>query len=74
MVAPNGQALVKGRVIFVTLLPGQNAVTVNVKASSGGVSHPQKIDIGPLLAGGLDEAKAIQWVLQVAIAAMNGAD
>ncbi|MGJ7533898.1 MULTISPECIES: hypothetical protein [unclassified Variovorax] len=37
-------------------------MSVSVKAPSGKVSHPQKVDVTPLLNGGLTEVQALEWV------------
>lgn len=74
MVAPNRQSLVNKHEIHVSLLPGQEAVSVTVRSPLGKLSHPQKVNIKPLLAGGLTEVEALEWAIRLVGIALEMTD
>ena len=65
MAIPNQQRFVNGKVIIVTLAPGQEAVFLTV-GPVGSPSHPDKVSIKPFLSGGLNESQAILAVMDIA--------
>lgn len=69
MVAPNTQAVVGNKRLVVQAVPNTTTFAVFIEHRG-----PSKIDIEPLLKGGLDERQALEWVMEIVkIAVVGGA-
>ncbi|WP_148283811.1 hypothetical protein [Burkholderia cepacia] len=75
MVAPNRQSVVRGHLIAVTLFADKAEASITIQppaGKQGGLYPPRHVSIETLLKGGLSEAQALEYVLNIVCVGLEG--
>ncbi|VVE29040.1 hypothetical protein PEP31012_03570 [Pandoraea eparura] len=75
MTAPNRRSVVHGHQIAVTLVTGKPEASIAIQpppSMAGGLHPPKHVSIEALLKGGMSEEEALDYVLNIASAGVQG--